>query len=165
MISTKSQPWLCPPKLTPILGSWIRSLLSSKCSSAHIHLCLDLRSLHAVVLPSPASRQQGHHRHCQSPSSAAVPTRAQTTRARAQFAPRLTHNERTLASRFRGRAICFLLKPQPRNCAARSLKAMASVRRTAQLPVTARRAGAVCAHSVTRRRCPPGMLGAESLSE
>ena len=116
MISTKSQPWLCPPKLTPILGSWIRSLLSSKCSSAHIHLCLDLRSLHAVVLPSPASRQQGHHRHCQSPSSAAVPTRAQTTRARAQFAPRLTHNERTLASRFRGRAICFLLKPQPRNC-------------------------------------------------
>ena len=83
----------------------------------------------------------------------------------AQFAPRLTHNERTLVSRFRGRAICFLLKPQPRNCAARSLKAMASFRRTAQLPVTARRAGAVRAHSVAGRRCPPGMLGAESLSE
>ena len=154
------QNWLRPPKLTPVLGLWIRSLLSSECSSAHIHLHLNLGSLHAVVLPTllPGSKALTSAVRAQL-SSCSCPS--QTPWARAQFALGLTRNEGTHASRLRGRAVCFHLKPRPRNCASRLLKAAASVKRMAQLLVTARRELALRVGSQCERAgtVPLGCLG------
>ena len=173
MILTKSQPWPHPPKLTPIssLAPGSASLLTSKRSSAHGHHLLDLGSLHAMVLPaSPCSQAAG---------SGAVTVTATFQQlflpdnrqpgARSAVCFRVDSlKEETLASCFRGRAVCFLPKSQRKDCAVRSLKFVVHVTRTCQCWVTAWREGGSSACGFTARKGRlhlPRMLATEFLSE